>query len=126
MEAMESRFRIFFDGACHLCSREMRHYKNLPEARHFEYINIASPQFRSQDFGLDRERVNQEMHVMDEAGRIYAGVEAFTEIWKRLPRWRILARIVQWPVMHTLARIGYWTFARLIRPYLPKRTQCEI
>lgn len=123
---MGSKFTVFFDGACHLCSREIRHYTKIEEAKDFEWVNIASKDFLADRYGLDPKRVHLEMHAMDESGHIHTGVKAFVEIWKRLPRWRVLAKIIQWPVFFQLAQLGYILFARLIRPVLPKRKNCEI
>lgn len=119
-------FRVFFDGACHLCSREIRHYRKLPEAQKFEWVDISAPDFKAEAYALDERAVHQEMHVMDEKGELHIGVMAFVEIWKRLPRWRVLASIVQWPIVFCAAKLGYSIFAYGIRPYLPKKKSCAI
>ena len=124
--ANSQKFRVFFDGACHLCSREIRHYRKLPASKDFDWVDISTPHFQATDFGLDEKKVNEEMHVMDEKGELHIGVMAFVEIWKRLPRWRLLARVVQWPIIFSAAKLGYIIFAYAIRPYLPKKKSCAI
>lgn len=121
------RLKIFYDGACHLCSREMDHYKKLREKDKFDFIDITSSDFRADEFGLDRKFLDIEMHVMDENGQIHTGVRSFIEIWKRIPSWQWVARLASLPGVYHLMCVGYFVFARFVRPYLPKRKQaCEI
>ena len=51
-------------------------------------------------------------------GRIVSGVEAFALIWKRLPRYGWLARLVRLPGVRGLAGFAY---NRLAAPFLYRR-----
>jgi predicted DCC family thiol-disulfide oxidoreductase YuxK len=114
---------IYFDGACHLCSREIEHYRKIDEAGAFNFVDIADPAFDAQAHGLDPVKVNQEMHVRDARGNLHTAVSAFIEIWKVLPTYRKWVPLVENRVVMPFLKVGYFIFARA-RPYLPKRKTC--
>jgi predicted DCC family thiol-disulfide oxidoreductase YuxK len=110
---------IFVDGQCIVCDFEISHYKRLaPEL--FEIIDITSKDFVAQRFKLNPADVNKKMHVFSREGEILTGVDAFACIWSQLKGYRILAKIIKWPGIYSVAKLGYWLFAT-IRPYLPKK-----
>ena len=119
---MNSKLTIFFDGACHLCSREIEHYKKMKHQGRLAFVDIADPQFSAEKFGLDRGRVQKYMHTIDESGRIYTGVDSFIQIWNRLPSYRWAVRIAENGFVRPLMDVGYHTFAK-IRPLLPQRSR---
>lgn len=122
---MRDPLKIFYDGACYLCSAEIDHYRRL-KCDYLTFINIADPHFRPETEGLDPARVQLELHVKDSQGKIIAGVDAFIEIWKRIPRYRWLVPFCDNKVSKPCLRMGYYIFARMIRPYLPKkRVLCD-
>ena len=57
------------------------------------------------------------LHVSDQAGTIHVGIDAFIAIWKKLPRWRLLALICAIPGMRPILSLLYnkfadWKFSR--------------
>lgn len=118
--------RVYFDGACYLCSREISHYEKLDQGRRMIWVNIADPAFDVVKEGLNREAVDRVMHVKLPNGEIRTAVYAFAEIWKRLPQFERFAPLLVHPLIHPFLNVGYHIFAR-VRPYLPKKKQaCEI
>lgn len=119
---MDSKLMIFFDGACHLCSREMEHYKIKKHEGRLEFVDISDPLFAAEKFGLDRKQVQKFMHAKDESGRIFTGVDAFIQIWKRLPSFGLAVRLAENGFIRPIMDVGYHAFAK-IRPYLPQRSR---
>lgn len=117
-ESMKTK--VYFDGACHLCSREMDHYRKKDTQNLFEFIDITAPSFSAAKEGLDPKQVNLEMHVRDSAGNLHTGVNAFIEIWRIMPGYEWMSKASSLPLIHPALKVGYFCFARL-RPYLPKR-----
>jgi predicted DCC family thiol-disulfide oxidoreductase YuxK len=109
---------LFFDGACHLCSREMDYFRPRLTGP-FEMIDIADPHFEASRYGLDPAKVHEVMHVKV-GDEMRTGVSAFTAIWERVPSWRWMARLARCPGMPTLLNASYYLFAK-IRPWLPRR-----
>ncbi len=115
--------QVYFDGACHVCSREVGYYarKDQAGACLLEFIDIADPKFDAKAAGLDPQRINQAMHVRSPYGRLHLGMDGFAEIWNRVPGHEWLVRVTRFPGVRQVLALGYWIFARGIRPYLPKR-----
>jgi predicted DCC family thiol-disulfide oxidoreductase YuxK len=107
--------QVFYDGACPLCSREVRHYRKRDREGRIDWIDIARPDFRPEDFGLDLQRLQQVMHARLPDGRVVTQVGAFVKIWEALP-WSpftgLLRLILKIPGMLALANLFYRAFAR--------------
>lgn len=83
-------------------------------------VDISNPSFKAVDYGLTTDAVNRHMHVMSPDGKIYVGVDAFSHIWSRIPRYSFAKKVVDLPGLRSMAEMGYEVFVRL-RPYLPKK-----
>jgi predicted DCC family thiol-disulfide oxidoreductase YuxK len=115
--------RIFYDGACVVCAGEVEQYRRRDRASRLQLVDISAADFNPLPFGIPLQAFQYELHVIDRAGTVYRGIDAFRAIWQAFPDvrlFRLLAWLVTLPVITTLARLGYRCFARL-RPYLPKR-----
>lgn len=119
--------RVFYDGACVVCAAEVEHYGRKDQHDRLQLIDISAPDFDPQAFGLSHEDFMRQMHVIDQSDRIYRGVDAFWAIWQAFPHsrlYRLFTRLISWPALNSLARIGYRCFARY-RHLLPKRAVCN-
>lgn len=105
--------KIFYDGACGVCSREIRHYRRVADDR-IHFINIADPCFRADPFGKTEEEFQKELHALDADGRFFTGVEAFRRLWEALPSpfYPLLSATVGLPGINLISRISYAVFAR--------------
>lgn len=116
---------IYFDGLCHLCSREIDHYRKQKSAERLRFVDITSPEFDAVKERLDPFRVHREMHVRRSDGSLAIGVDAFLAIWDVLPRYRFAARWGRRTWANRVLRLGYQAFVQ-IRPYLPrKKADCS-
>ena len=115
------KLKIFYDGKCHLCYQEITHYLKLDKKDLLTGVDIADTDFDASFYDLDQTEVNIHMHAADESGRIYKGIDAFIEIWKRLPLYSPLVKIVGSKFLRPVSDIAYDFFAKKIRPNLPKR-----
>ena len=106
---------IFFDGACPLCSREVRHYQACDLHHRIEWIDIAAPDFNPVPYNLTLDQLQRVMHVITPDGRIHTEVAAFVQIWEALPPTAfttLLRGILKIPGMMALAGVLYRLFAR--------------
>jgi predicted DCC family thiol-disulfide oxidoreductase YuxK len=117
-----TQLRVYFDGGCHLCSREIEHYRRADRTGRICFVDISAPGFDAQAEGLDPQRVQRELHVRTEDGALAVGVPAFIAIWRALPgaSYRRLAQLAELPMVRPALRAGYAAFAA-VRPYLPRR-----
>lgn len=121
---MLTKLKVFYDGACHLCYREVQHYKKKDKRNLLEIIDISSTNFCASDYGLDETSVNLHLHSLDESGNVYKGVDCFIEIWKRIPNYKWIIPAFESKLTRPIIDKSYDIFARKIRPRLPKR-KCE-
>lgn len=111
---------IFYDGACGVCSTEIRHYRSIADQR-IEFVDIADDQFDAGVFGKTSEEFQEKLHARDADGHYYTGVDAFRCLWEALPSpfYPFLSSVTGLPGIHQAAKIGYRVFARF-RHLLPK------
>lgn len=116
---------IYFDGLCVACSAEINHYRKLPGAEIFSFIDITTHDFKAEEHGIDPYLAHKVMHVRDPNGILHQGVDAFRAIWNELPRYQFLYRLSENKGIRILLELGYKSFIK-IRPYLPrKKSDCS-
>ena len=103
--------KVFYDGKCGLCRREIGHYQKIASPSDFHWIDITEDRESLAKAGLTFDVAIRRMHAQDEYGNLYKGVDAFILIWKHLPRWKYLAVIITLPVVKQIANIAYNRFA---------------
>ena len=109
---------VFYDGKCGLCSKEINHYRKVAPDCIFEWQDITQSADDLNRCGIPLSQGLKLLHVMDNKGNFYVGVDAFIMIWKQLPRWRVLAVIVSLPIIWHITNVAYkifanWRFKRL-------------
>lgn len=115
---------IFYDGACLICATEIEHYRQHNPQQRLRFVDIRAADFQPSDYGKTHDEFMARMHVRDQQGQFYAGVEAFLLIWQAYPSgsvYRLLGAVIGLPGINLLARGGYRVFARY-RHLLPKKT----
>jgi predicted DCC family thiol-disulfide oxidoreductase YuxK len=119
---------IFYDGACGVCSTEIRYYRSIADQR-VEFVNIASADFDAGTFGKTTDEFQEKLHARDADGCYYTGVDAFRRLWEALPSpfYPLLSSFVGLPGIHLSARAGYAVFSRY-RHLLPssRATSCQV
>jgi predicted DCC family thiol-disulfide oxidoreductase YuxK len=115
----DNTLSIYYDGLCHLCSREIDHYRKQEGSNQFRFVDITHVDFDALKEGVDPVKVHKVMHVKNNKG-IYTGVDSFIEIWRYLPKYKTAAVVAENPMIKLILKAGYSVFA-VIRPYLPKK-----
>jgi predicted DCC family thiol-disulfide oxidoreductase YuxK len=119
--------KVFYDGACIVCATEIEHYLKKDHGQKLVAIDISSPDFDPAPYRIPIADFMHQLHAIDQDDQVFRGVDSFWAIWQAFPASTIygfMGRIIQFPAIKTIARIGYWLFARM-RPYLPKRHLCD-
>ncbi len=107
--------RIFFDGQCPFCTREVQYYLTRDPQHNLISVDIASADFNPQSYGLDPVAVHAVMHAVDATGKIYTRVDAFLAIWQATtPSFpvRLAQALIAIPPLRKIADILYMAFAR--------------
>jgi len=90
----QRRTAVFFDGGCPMCRREIAHYQRLDGAGRIRWLDIHQQPEIVAEVGVSWEAAMQRLHVRSSTGELHTGVPAFVAIWRELPRYRWLARVV--------------------------------
>lgn len=89
-----SKPTLYFDGACPVCTREIAMYRRQPGAEGIEWVDVTGCDTARLGPGLTREAALTRLHLRLPDGRLLDGAEAFAGLWRQLPRWAWLGRLV--------------------------------
>jgi len=123
MRDKKSSITVYYDGKCGLCAKEIAYYKKIAPANVFSWIDITALPEAIELQGISLSEGLRLLHVKDESNTLHVGVDAFLCMWKALPRWRYLAKIIALPGIKQLTQVIYHYFARWRFKRLP---HCQI
>lgn len=108
-----------YHGACPICGTEVSHYKTYCAKKAlrlgWEDVSTGSDSPMLARLGIDREDAKRRMTVIASDGTVHRGVDAFLVLWREMPRYRPLARIVAVPGIYHL---GCLVYDRVLAPAL--------
>ena len=100
------KMQVIYNDDCPICAREVAGYRAYAEARalplRFDGIDAAD----LAALGLTPEDAARRLHVVQD-GRLLSGVAAFVALWREMPRFRWLARLVSLPGVRQVAEVVY-------------------
>ena len=105
-------FRVFYDGECPLCAREIALIRRLDRGRgQVDLVDLAASDFDATDYGLDQGTIEDRIHGQWPDGRIIEGVDVFIALYGAVGLgW--LAAPAKWPGLRWLLDRAYVWFAR--------------
>ena len=109
---------VYFDGACPLCTAEIKHYKSQNGSNQLSFVDVSKAD-AALGPDLDADTAMRRFHVRQSDGTLLSGAPAFTAIWQILPNWHWVARIAQLPGVTPVLEVGYRLFLP-VRPALSK------
>lgn len=108
---------VYFDGACPLCSREIAMYRRQPGAEALMWVDVAACGAGAMGPDLTRQAAMARLHLRRADGSLVSGAEAFVEMWRTLPRWAWLGRLLNNRPSLWLLEGGYRVFLLLRRSW---------
>jgi len=118
MPDSDNKITVFYDGACPRCVRDRENYERLdPEAgRQVEWFDITGRDRELRDLGIDPRKALTELHIRDSDGRILSELDAYRVLMARIPRYRLLGRLIGLPLIRPLtSRLYHWWVERRLR-----------
>ena len=104
--------KVFYDGKCGLCSKEINYYKRIAPKNTFEWYDIAKNQNDLKYIKVSQYDALMYLHVLDKQSNLKIGVDAFISIWGQLRFWNLLSILIKVPLIYSLAKFMYKVFAR--------------
>ncbi len=115
-------FTVYFDGSCPVCAREIGMYRRMAQGQTIQFMDISRVSGVQVSADLSVEQAMAVFHVRDEAGELFAGVDAFAQLWLRLPQLRWLGRLAGLSMVRALLDTLYRVF---LRRRARKRASCS-
>ncbi len=112
MHAPESAtLRIYYDGLCPLCLREMQHLQRLDRAQRLDLQDINAADFVDRFPHIDRLQADRILHGELADGRLLYGLDVTVMAWRLVGRGRWVD-FLRWPLVRPVADRVYLFFAR--------------
>jgi predicted DCC family thiol-disulfide oxidoreductase YuxK len=102
--------KVYYDGACPVCSREIGYYRSRPGTHGFTWINVNACDPSALGPDLSREAAMARMHIRLADGTLVSGAAAFAAMWRSMPGFRWLGRLLGVQPFGLFAEIGYRGF----------------
>jgi predicted DCC family thiol-disulfide oxidoreductase YuxK len=107
--------RVWYDGACPLCRREIALMRRLDRRRAIRFIDVARPETACP---IDRTALLARFHA-EEDGVVLSGAAAFAAMWRAVPLLRPLGLLARNRVILWMLERAYRRFLR-VRPRLQR------
>ena len=107
----EAAVQVLYNGSCPICATEIHHYQRYTEAAG---LAVAYDDLMTEAVAtwlVDADTAAKALRVR-QGEQIYVGVDAFLVLWRAMPRYRLLARLVAVPGIYHAACVVYdWVLA---------------
>ncbi|HEY6964137.1 MAG TPA: DUF393 domain-containing protein [Erythrobacter sp.] len=113
---MAALVKVWYDGACPLCLREIAVMRRLDKRGRIAFIDVAEGSDPS--CPVDRADLLARFHA-EEDGVIYDGAAAFAAMWRAIPLLRPLGLAARSPSVLRVLEAAYVRFLR-VRPRLQR------
>ena len=113
---MAARVKVWFDGDCPLCRREIALMRRLDRRGRIAFVDVA----RGSDPScpVDRASLLARFHA-EEAGVVHSGAAAFAAMWRAIPLLRPLGLAARNRIVLRVLEAAYLRFLKL-RPRLQR------
>ena len=104
-----NNIKVYFDGDCPICSREIDYYKSKCIDKSIEWFDINS---NNKNLGpnLDYNKANSRFYIRSISGDLLSGIDAFKVIWYKTPRLNIIARLLEYKFLYYISCFLYELF----------------
>ncbi|WP_439121725.1 thiol-disulfide oxidoreductase DCC family protein [Marivita sp.] len=101
-----SHTKVLFNDDCPVCSFEINHYATYAKKHGLpiQFDDLNGPERAA--WGIDEDTAARRLYVQRD-GQLYDGIPAFLELWREMPRYRLLAKVVGLPGIKQLAAFSY-------------------
>jgi predicted DCC family thiol-disulfide oxidoreductase YuxK len=114
--AARSRLKVWFDGACPLCQREIALMRRLDRDGAIDFVDISGDADPS--CPVDRAQLLARFHA-EENGEVVSGAAAFAAMWRAIPLLHPLGLAARNATVLRLLEAAYVRFLK-VRPRLQR------
>ena len=107
---MAKPVQFYYYGGCPICAREIAFYQARPGGDTVIWVDVTAAAARELGPDLTRAAALARMHVRRPDGTLVSGAAAFAELWRTMPGFKWLGRLLSVPPFGAIAEIGYRGF----------------
>ena len=96
---------MYFNNSCKICRTEINLYKKQ-NIKDIEWVDITDNETAEIETQKDAKSLLRRLHIKDGAN-IIEGAEAFLLIWKNIPKYRFLYKILKKPIIFNIFSFFY-------------------
>ena len=108
--------KVWFDGACPLCRREIAIMQRFDKAGAIEFVDVSDGGDPS--CPIDQKQLLARFHA-EENGKVLSGAAAFAAMWRAIPRLRWFGNLARNRVVLSVLEWLYLLFLK-VRPGLQR------
>jgi predicted DCC family thiol-disulfide oxidoreductase YuxK len=82
-KASPGKLAILYDGSCEMCRASLDGIRQFDNSGNMEPLDLHHEEVRAQFPDLTQENLLEELHAVDESGRVFRGARAINEILRR-------------------------------------------
>jgi predicted DCC family thiol-disulfide oxidoreductase YuxK len=104
-----SQKTVYFDGKCPMCQAFQSSVTTSKQSDKFTFVDVNTGPLPAD---ISKESALQQMHVVDEHGRIFKNADSVLAVLDEYKNFRWVVVIGRLPVIRTFLRIGYSLVAK--------------
>ena len=113
--------KVYFNNSCKICKAEIDLYKK-EKIEEIEWIDITDNYLAQKETLKNDKELLRRLHVRD-GEKLKQGAEAFLALWKKIPKYRFLYKILKLPIVFSLFSIFYEIVAYFL--YIKNKKQLK-
>ena len=113
--------KVYFNNSCKICKAEIDLYKK-EKIQEIDWVDITNNYAAEKETFRNSKELLRRLHVKD-GEKVVQGAEAFLLLWKKIPKYRFLYKILKLPIIFNLFSIFYEIVAFFL--YLKNKKQLK-
>ena len=111
--------KVYFNNSCNICRAEINLYKK-EKIEGIDWVDITHNKKAQEETKKEDKSLLRRLHVQKD-GKVYEGAEAFLLIWNKIPKYRLLFKVLSLPIIFNIFSIFYEIVAFFL--YLKNKKQ---
>ena len=113
--------KVYFNNSCKICKAEIDLYKK-EEISEINWVDITNNKQAKIETKKNFKELLRRLHV-EKNGEIFSGAKAFLLVWKNIPKYKFLYKILSLPIIFQIFSVGYEIIAFFL--YLKNKKQIK-
>ena len=113
--------KVYFNNSCKICRSEINLYKK-ENTKDIDWIDITNNEEAIRLTSKSKKDLLRRLHVID-GNEVISGAKAFIFIWKKIPKYRMLSKILELKIFFYFFNLSYEIVAFLL--YIKNRKQLK-